>query len=572
MSGASSGSRGADRSARAGRWARGPGRDAAWSAGLVLLVGLPLLLGRGFWLVGDMVFVPQQPWKSAWLGLDGALPRAVPMDALISVATSVLPGEVVQRLLLLGGLLLGGIGIGRLLAEHRWYARAAAITLLLWNPWVYERLLIGQWAILLGYLALPWVAIAARRIRADPRDWGPAGVALVAAAVCSPSSGLTAAGVLLLLGATRRTWWRIVLIGTVANLTWLVPSLVAARATITADGVFEGFAARAESGAGVVASVLSLGGIWKSSILPAERTGAALVLLSCLLSVAALAGLRRALRDRPGETARYAALAGASVALALLPTTAAGVWLLEAVAGRVPAVAILRDSHRYLAPLALPLAIGAAGLVTRLREAVRPGLGALWSAIVLVVVAPVLLLPSLAWGAAGELRLSVYPGEWDRVAAEIDAADGSGATVVLPWTGSYRGFDFNHRRAVLDPAPRYLPGEVVIDDRVLLGGTTVPGEDPRAAEIGAALAAADPAAALRDLGVRWVLVERGMGAAEPPQGRVAVAGEELLLVDLGPAASRGGASDQEVFLICVGHAMALVLLITAGVCILPTRE
>ena len=127
--------------------------DLAVTSAVALAVLGPLLLGRGFWLVGDMVFVPHQPWKSAWLGLDGSLPRAVPMDALVSVTTHMVPGSWVQRALLLGGLLLGGIGIGRVVREHAWYARAAAITLLLWNPWVYERLLIGQWAILLGYLA-----------------------------------------------------------------------------------------------------------------------------------------------------------------------------------------------------------------------------------------------------------------------------------------------------------------------------------------------------------------------------------------------------------------------------------
>ena len=50
---------------------------------------------------------------------------------------------------------------------------------------------IGQWAILLGYLALPWVVLAARRLRADPRQgWPEAVVAVAVAAVCSPSSGV----------------------------------------------------------------------------------------------------------------------------------------------------------------------------------------------------------------------------------------------------------------------------------------------------------------------------------------------------------------------------------------------
>ena len=52
---------------------------------LALAAGIlgPTLFERGYTLRGDMVFVPDQPWKSAWLGLDGSVPRAVPMDAVV---------------------------------------------------------------------------------------------------------------------------------------------------------------------------------------------------------------------------------------------------------------------------------------------------------------------------------------------------------------------------------------------------------------------------------------------------------------------------------------------------------
>ena len=91
--------------------------DAAWTALLTVVILGPLLTGWGFWLFGDMVFVPEQPWKDAWLGLDGTLPRAVPMDAIVSVLTQVLPG---------GGaapatgrrFLAGGIGAGLFVRGH----------------------------------------------------------------------------------------------------------------------------------------------------------------------------------------------------------------------------------------------------------------------------------------------------------------------------------------------------------------------------------------------------------------------------------------------------------------------
>lgn len=545
--------------------------DVATSLVVALVVLGPLLLGSGVWLVGDMVFVPHQPWKDSWLGLDASLPRAVPMDALVSLATHVVPGAVVQKALLLVGFVAGGLGVARLVAERAWYARAAAVVLLCWNPWVYERLLIGQWAILLGYLLLPWVAAAALRLRHDPADWPRAGVVLVLAAVCSPSSGVMALVVLAVLGLgrARRGWVTVALLGVLANLTWAVPALTAHAVRISTDGVFAGFAARAESAAGLVPSLLSTGGIWKSAIVPAERGSAVVVLLSCLLSAAALAGTWWGRADR----GRWLGLAAGSLVVALVPALPGGSGLLEAVGEVVPGTALLRDSHRFLAPLGLVLAVGSAEVVTLLRARVGPGTGALWSAVVLVVVAPVLLLPSLAWGAAGELERSSYPEGWQTVAELVDDDD---VTVVLPWAGSYRGFDWNHRRAVLDPAPRLLPGVVLVDDAVRLDDRVVPAEDPRVLAVGRALDAGGPddvAAALGRLGVRWVLVEEGMGEVVAPTGEVRHHGDGLRLVELAPQDAGSGRLDHQIstgrqILVTIGHTVAILLISLSSVWIL----
>jgi hypothetical protein len=551
--------------------------DLGWAALLAGAILVPLFLGAGFWVIGDMVFVPEQPWKPAWLGLDGSLPRAVPMDALVSVATQVVPGAWVQRGLLAGGLVLGGLGMGRLTRGHAWYARAAAITLLVWNPWVHERLLIGQWAILLGYLTLPWVALAARQLRAAPgRGWAPAVVAVTAAAVCSPSTGVMAAVTFAALGLSRdrRTWWRWGVVTLGANLTWAVPALLADARVVTGDEVFAGFAARAESAAGVLASLWSLGGIWKISIVPPERAHVVVIALSCLLSLAAAAGLWRLRRTRPDEWWRWVVLGAGALVVAVVPTVPAGLALLERLAGAVPPVALLRDSHRFLAPLGLVLAVGMAGSVTWVRERLRPGREAVWGAIGLMVVAPVLLLPSLAWGGGGELQRAHYPEEWHDVADLL--SDEPGTVVVLPWRGSYRGYEWNHRRATLDPAPRYFPGRVVIDDRVLLDDRTIASEDPLVRRVGRALATSDTEAALRSVGVRWVLLEKGMAAdrsaPDPLPGVVRHRGDELELRELtGPVAPVDRPAPVRVGTILVGHIATGTLLFVAVAAILRRR-
>lgn len=512
---------------------RGWRLDLAWSLLLSVVILGPLLTSTGYVLHGDLVFVPFQPWKPAWLGLDGLVPRSVPMDAVVSAASHVAPGWLLQPVALLGSLVLAGVGAGRLVADAHWLARLAAISLFVWNPWVHERLGIGQWALLAGYACLPWTVRAAVRLRDDARDWAPLAFWLTAAAVCGPAAGLIAVIVVVAVVAWAGLLRTVVVValGLAANLPWLVPSLLLPGGLRPSDASYAAFAPSAESGAGVLGSLLSLGGIWKTSVLPSERSSVVIVVLAGLLTVLAMLGWRIAARADRRLVVSLAATGTAALLLAWSTTWPAVQGGLDSVAGSVPGLALFRDSHRLLALLAVALVPGVAGAVTALRTWATPGREAVLALAGLAVVGPAALLPTLTWGQLGDLHPTAWPDSWDEVGDRIDEGD---RTVVLPWAGSYRGFAWNDHQAALDPAPRALPGEVLIDDRVFLGDRTIGSESIELTRIGEALAGADPAAALRALGVRWVLVEHSTGdvGAVPP-GAVVWSGPELTLVDLG---------------------------------------
>lgn len=523
-------------------WWRPRGVDLGLTGLLTVLALGPVLFQRGFSLRGDMVFVPDQPWKSAWLGLDGSVPRSVPMDAVVWLLSQLLPGDVVQKGLLAGSFVVAGLGIACLLRNNGWLARAAAITLYLWNPWVHERLAIGQWACVAAYALLPWLVITTVRWRDGiRRGWAGTTILLVLSAVCAPSMGLLAIGVCAALLLTRprtRTLLAAAGIAVLASFPWLVPSLL--RPSIRATpGQFADFAGHAESALGVLASIVSLGGIWKTSVVPPERTVALIVLVSVLLTLVALAGLVPATRSLGRRTVLGLGLAAfAAVLVAVLPAVGPIASGLGRASTSVPALGILRDSQRYLPPLALLLAVGVAALVDHVLDIWRDrqrGLALACGG--LLVMLPVLLLPSLAWGLHGQLTPVHYPAQWNAVASTIAAGNqhDPGATVVLPWHGSYRGFGWNDHRAVLDPAPRLLPGEVLIDDRMFVGASIVQSEDPYLSAIGDALDQPDAASALRALGVRWVLVEEdnGVHRSDIPHGALVNRGRWLSLVDLG---------------------------------------
>jgi hypothetical protein len=64
---------------------------------------------------------------------------------------------------------------------------------------------------------------------------------------------------------------------------------------------------------------------------------------------------------------------------------------------------------------------------------------------------------------------------------------------------------------VIDPAPRYLPADVYTDDTLYVGDQRIEGENPRAAQLRAVVAAGGPVSAT---GARWVLVQHD-GAPVP---------------------------------------------------------
>src|SRR6202007_2520573 len=87
-------------------------------------------------------------------------------DAVVTVAARLIPSDVLQKLILLLIFMLACAGTAALLRDGwRQLAGKPAPPLAClvgavfygWNPYLAERLLIGQWALLLGYAALPWV-------------------------------------------------------------------------------------------------------------------------------------------------------------------------------------------------------------------------------------------------------------------------------------------------------------------------------------------------------------------------------------------------------------------------------
>src|SRR4029453_12161940 len=117
--------------------------------------------------------VPRQPLTWEMLAPSGTLPRAVPLDALVSLANLAVPGWLLQRIALVAVVYLGPLGAARLGSAGRAGTRGVAALASAWTPFLAERLLLGQWALLLAYAALPWLVAAVRDLRAGGAGAGP---------------------------------------------------------------------------------------------------------------------------------------------------------------------------------------------------------------------------------------------------------------------------------------------------------------------------------------------------------------------------------------------------------------
>ncbi|MCK2221049.1 hypothetical protein MF672_045690 [Actinomadura sp. ATCC 31491] len=452
-------------------------------------------LGPGFVLLHDMVFVPD-PEFSAWtFGLAGGAARVVPSDALVTALAQVLPAELVQKAILLGIFVLGCSGAAALApAETLGLGpRLVAGAFYVWNPYVAERLLIGQWALLLGYAGLPWAVRAVWRGRRRALAVLPAAAGGFAAMTVT---ALTALPVALTRGRRAAAVTAGVLVA--LSLPWLVVTALRPEG-LAADPVgVEAFAARADTPFGAVGSLLSLGGIWNANAVPPGYGTWAGALARILLVVV---GWTAFLRSEPPFRRGLAAAAVAGVLVACVGVSEPGREAYRQVVGWWGGFAVFRDAQQFVAPLALAAALGLGALTQRVAG------GRAWVAAMAVV--PVAVLPTMAWGALGTLEAVPYPRSWSAARAVIEADPAPGDVLVLPFE-AYRRFPWNAGRPVLDPAQRFfaVPGRrVVSNDAVRVGDLVVENEDPRAAELERVLEGSSPD--LAGAGIRYVIVDAG---------------------------------------------------------------
>lgn len=495
-------------------WAAATGRWRPGAADAVAVVTALVVLGPallpGYVLLRDMMFVPDPVWSPRLLGLTGETARAVPSDLSVYLAALIVPAWLVQKVALFGALVLAGTGAARLVGSAGRLAAVTAAVAAIWNPWVGERLLMGHWAVLLGYGTVPWIALlAARRLREGGR-WPGLAAALSVAGLMGASAQLLATlalggAVVAAFGGPDRVGagqvWRRAWAPLALHAAWAVPWVAASvvgRVGASDPTGFEVFAPTSDTPFGVVLSILTGGGIWNTGAVPPGRNSAAAVGAVLLVLVGAW-GVLTAKQRSPGVRALvYAGLAG----LILVGLAAWGPT--QGALAAFPGGGLLRDATRQSGPWVIVIAVGLGLAVGHLNTFA-------WGQVRwLLPLVPVLTLPLLGFGVGGALRSVDVPPGVTHTAGVLNREPTTATIVVLPFATT-RTYAWNAARPSLTPWSRSLRGEVIESSALVidvgLRPVTVAGEDPRTDVVMTALRAPEPATALADLGVEWLVVD-----------------------------------------------------------------
>lgn len=440
---------------------------AAGAAVLTTLVLLGPALRPGYALYLDHVTVPDPaaPTRAA-LTTPGGL-RSWPLDGVTWVWSQLLPPWTLHLFILLLATAGAGLGAGVLLRRLGWGAAAGGAVLTIANPYVVERLLLGQPGLLLGYAALPWIAVATRQHSVRRRLGGL--VVAMLPALLTPWSALLAVAAAVGCTVLRRRSVREVVavlgVGLLLCLPWLVPALATGSGGADPAGAVA-FRLADDLGFGTMLAALTGGGVWSAAAHGAVRTGLLGVAVTVVLVIVAAVGTRITSRadHRPLSWLPITVVFAVPGVLWLLGGPSLEAW---SRAQAVPGVALFRDLHRVLAPATFALVVlVVAGLVVAGRWlSVHGGSGSAGLAPTMVVLVCVSLAVMLVPGGPARLHTAYRPvpfsPEWT---AAVAAVGGEGRVLSLPWQPLRRA-DWAPN-TFLDPTHKALGARAVTDHRL----------------------------------------------------------------------------------------------------------
>jgi hypothetical protein len=468
------------------KWLRNEKRSIWFEYALLALAILIPLLLPGYILTLDLVFTPTFTWPTE-------LTNTYPLDALLWLLHLILPGDVIEKIILFFILLLSGAGMHRLLQSIKvkegispdvWrIALYFGGIFYMINPFTYSRFMAGQWMVLLGYALLPFFLQAFIRLLALPTWKHALSVTLLAFAIVTVSvhhlGMLVLLGILVIIIASILKYWRNAehakrfigwLLGSIMCLLvlssfWIIPTLFGQNTTGQAvahfdDSHFKAFETAGGNVIGSLGQVVRLQGFWVESrglfALPQSLVpfwGLIFLILWVVMGI----GLVKAWR-------RNRMLVSIAVGSILLGIILAATPIIELLSKVIPFLSGYREPQKFVNLMVIGYSIlGVFGISYIIEWASKRFSDAGGQAAIIIgLFLPLAITPTMLWGFSGQLQPKSYPVGWSEMNQDLKAIAGDKRTVFLPWH-QYDTFDFAGR-IIANPAEKFFETPVIVSD------------------------------------------------------------------------------------------------------------
>src|SRR5699024_1279217 len=193
----------------------------------------------------DMLVLDSPGMTATNFGGGDLFARNAPQDGALAIIAKLVPATWVVKALMVASA-FGAAAGAWWLSNKELLPTLAAIGLAVANPFVIERLMQGQWSLVIAAWLLPLIAAAALH-----------GVTLLVWLLMFVAS-LTPTGAL----------------GALYTAPWAIPGVIATfrgGQEMNAQAAAEAFSPRAEEAVGTVGALLGLGGIWNADAVPESR-------------------------------------------------------------------------------------------------------------------------------------------------------------------------------------------------------------------------------------------------------------------------------------------------------------
>jgi hypothetical protein len=409
----------------------------------------------------------------------------------LKILSSILTSMLAQKVILLSIFSLAGVGAHKLCTKSKLISKHPQIPLLaglfyMFNPFIYTRLMAGQWLVLCGYAFMPWALMHLYNLMIKPN----LGRLLIALS-WSLAIGLTsihAVGFIALAGIvmffmegtkgmkTRFKWCFVGLIlWLLVDSFWLIPLVLDHSHTAIQISGFGPSEQHAYETTGSISksvpiTALLLEGFWADPqdryFLP-SHLGAYWWFVVAALAILIIVGLIQVFRkrERLGLSLFAIGLIAWWLGMGVGWHISAGTtnWLVA----HVPLYRGYREPEKWLMLLALAysyfLAVGSAKVLSLIKKLE-------WRQLTfgLIALLPILYTPILLWGAGGQLKSSQYPSDWSTAEQTLTKDKGYYQVLVLPWH-EYLYVSFVGR-VVANPTNHYFKQNMIISDNPELRG------------------------------------------------------------------------------------------------------